>query len=393
MGPMRFLFSCLTVASMASVAAAQETPAEDVDSKRVVLFPLEAVNVSEGTAEATALLLRSALVDRGYDVAPLADVKEALGEMRRGHQEKETTPPNSSTAVADEQTDADQEVLDNAAPGASTQAEAQPAATLEPPHEAALTLDKKGAVAKRLGAFEYLDASLVALGSRYRLEVTWRRTDGTSLASKNMVAKTEDDLNTVIPRIVEALVTSKKTEETRTLDNASLAETDNLPNRFRLEKNFGPVVGMLTGFEEAGTGPVIGFNARLEVEDFLIDLIAMMGFPSVKDAGGDSTQGFLLEACVGAGGYLTHTQVAPYLIGGLGVWVGDRFGAAKTTDEDGYDYYDDEASVGGDLFGAFGIEFLRHTRIRLHLDVRYVFTFTGDGQVGHSLLPMVGLNF
>lgn len=362
-----YAIAFLAITFIAFPALSQKTPAQKATEGKLVLFPLEAVNVSEGTAEATALLLRNELVNRGYEVTAAADVKAALAEIRRAPAEKGDAAPTSISAEGETAADS--------------------------PLDAGITSDNKRAATDRLGAAQYLDASLVALGSRYQLEITWRAADGTFLTSKAMVAKTEDDLNTVIPRIVEALVTSKKVDETRTLDNASLAETDNLPNRFRLEKNFGPAVGMLVGFDEVETGPVAGFNARLEVTNLLIDLVAMFGFPSVKDEWGDSNVGFILEANVGLGGYLTHTQVSPYLLGGFGVWVGDRFGSKKV--DGGFDTneYETNSGVGGDVFGAVGVEFLRHTRIRLHADLRYVFSFTGDGDVGHSLLPMVGLNF
>lgn len=369
-----YAIAFLTMTFIAFPALSQKPAAQKGQDKKLVLFPLEAVNVSEGAAEATALLLRNELVKRGYEVTPAADVNAALAEIRKA-------PNAEQKAAAEDQADDDSS---NRAP-----ADTQLGPAADSPVDTGVTSDSKRAATKRLEAAQYLDASLVALGSRYQLDITWRAADGTFLTSKSMVAKTEDDLNTVIPRIVEALVTSKKVDETRTLDNASLAETDNLPNRFRLEKNFGPAVGMLVGFDEVETGPVVGFNARLEVTNLLIDLIAMLGFPSVKNEWGDTDVGIILEANVGLGGYLTHTQVSPYLLGGFGVWVGDRFGSKKIDDDE----YETNSGVGGDVFGAVGVEFLRHTRIRLHADLRYVLSFTGDGDVGHSLLPMVGLNF
>jgi len=49
--------------------------------------------------------------------------------------------------------------------------------------------------------------------------------------------------------------------------------------------------------------------------------------------------------------------------------------------------------IGWEVYPSVGIEFLRHSSIRLHVDFRYLFDFAGDAEWGHGLAVMAGVNF
>jgi hypothetical protein len=49
--------------------------------------------------------------------------------------------------------------------------------------------------------------------------------------------------------------------------------------------------------------------------------------------------------------------------------------------------------VGFDVYPFFGLEFLRNSSIRVHLDLRYCFDFAENAEWGHGLMALAGIDF
>jgi hypothetical protein len=229
---------------------------------------------------------------------------------------------------------------------------------------------------------------------------------GRQLASERMPARTADDIALVLPRLAQALLSDQTVDETLTLDNATRAETQVLPQRHKVEKNFGPLVGVLisTDTDVMPTMPLIGIGARFEFGDVMAEAAGGMaihgrlnhdddGDGNADDDGSiigssdrdDEQSPLHLFLNISAAYYLTHTSVAPYIGGGLGFFLGERL----HHDTDG-----DDTGAGIELFPLLGIELMRSTRIRLHLDARYSFNVdAASGDWGHGPGVLAGVNF
>jgi hypothetical protein len=323
---------------------------------KVVVFPLEGVNVHETVCRAAAYNLVAELRDHGKSVA---DYRLVELEIQK----------------------AESPLFDEAA---------------------------RRSVAEALGADGYLTGSLVALGSQMRFTVTVFDLEGEALATTHMSARGQDDLLIVTPRMAEALIGEEPPAETLTLDNATAVETQRLPQRFRSEINFGPALGLVisTG-DELPTFPTIGFDARFELRDVMAEIQAGIGFAGSEEekpadaddeatADDDDDDGrdlpMHLFANVAAAVYLSHTPVSPYLGAGAGFFVGDRFEPKCKGEGDAMTCTDRSAGV--ELFPLLGIEFMRHARVRVHFDVRYAFhVATPSSDWAHGPTIIGGVSF
>jgi hypothetical protein len=261
-----------------------------------------------------------------------------------------------------------------------------------PPPEPMLSASAMQDIARRAGADQYIQGSLTRLASQIRVTVLVKDVGGQEVNNQVMDARTEQDLANVLERIAQALVDRRSTAETLDLDNATMNETQKLPERFKLETNLGAVVG--EGFslsEDMNHFTLLAFDARFEIQDLLVELTAGLAFAAGK-SDRDSEPGLLAGITVAY--YLSHTSVAPYLGAGAGIYLGRLLGEPDKRDPGDYEEEDDgDLEMGFHASPMLGIEFLRRTRIRVHVDLRWMLAFDASGRFGHGPLPTIGINF
>jgi hypothetical protein len=375
----RCALAAAALALVAGPAAAQDgegsggRTAKSRPAEKIAVFPFEAVNVAPGVVRAASAVLESELRKRGFTVAEWElEVSEPPEPEPEPEPEPGPTEPVSAPPIHP--------------PPPPPIAPAAPVALAPPAPE--LSTVQKREIARDIGCDFYLDGSLVKLGSEIRVAVFKRDLDGAVVDSREMPAGNDDDLVTVLERIAQAFAERKTVDQTLDLDNATRAEARDLPERFRLEKNFGAIIGQAFGVGDSmHYFTILAFDARLEIGDAMVELSA--GFAPGES---ESTQ---MMIDIGAAYYLTHTRIAPYLGAGAGVFFGDRIeaGGGGEPSPSGLDGGDDEFAVGFEAFPVLGLEFLRHSSIRLHLDFRYSFSWSPDGDFGHGPVALVGINF
>jgi hypothetical protein len=387
-------FLALLVALTAGTAIAAEGGAKA--SGKIVVFPLEGVNVQPNVVEASTEVLASALRNQGFDIADWDGTTPAAEPPPPPP--PPPTPPPAPDAAAEPPPPA---VAPAAAPPAPMPVAAPTPAYPPPAVSPALTAAKKGEIARGLGCVGYVDGKLVRLGTKVRVSITKRDLDGNVVDDRQSEAKTEDDLVGVLERIAMAFAGDKTVDETLNLDNATMAETQRQAHRFRLEKNFGAVIGALVGFNDSeDTAAMIMFDGRFEIKDLLLAVNAGLGLSGDdgRDYNNDLDAHFLINVNVAY--YLAHSSVAPYLGAGLGVFFGNRLeltDKAKREAAEEADVLDSSSDgptmVGFDVYPMFGLEFLRHTSVRVHLDLRYVFDFAESSYWGHGMMALAGIDF
>ncbi|MFO8074009.1 MAG: hypothetical protein R6V85_19270 [Polyangia bacterium] len=367
---------------------------------RLVVFPFEPVNVSAATAAAASEVLAAELRSRGFRVVSW---REAAAEARSPAPRAQ--PPEPQPQVEVPQTPYDQpprpsgeeRVVSHAQPPGATAAPPRPATPARPPepNPAAApptSLKEKLELVEELDCDYLVEGTLVRLGSRMRVAVTLRDGDGLEIKSRGAEARTEDDLATALERISLALARGETVEETRNLDNATRAETEKLPQRYKLERNFGVVLGQGFGVgENLDHYTFVAFDARLEIADVMVFANAGLGL----SAGGDYNDNGSLHALVdlGAAYYLSHTPISPYIGAGVGVHFGER--VRPDCEIDSFDDEDEcrDAPMGYEVFPVFGLELLRQSSIRLHFDLRYALIWNSAGAFGHGPVIAAGINF
>jgi hypothetical protein len=324
---------------------------------KLVVFPLQGVNVQVSVARASTDVLTSALRNQGLAITDWEAPPQAPGD----------------TAAAPE-----------------------------------LTAQRKGEIARELGCNGYIDGKLVRLGTKVRVSINRRDLDGKVVDSRESEAKTEDDLVGVLERIAMAFAGDKTVDETLNLDNATMAETQRQAQRFRLEKNFGVVIGGMFGMADTmDTGVLIGFDGRLEIKQLVVILNAGLGIATpdeyddsfLNEDQSDDNVGMQVWLNLDVDGYLSHTPISPYIGAGVGMFVGGRVHMKdRDRDHDGITaepndtkYYD--SKVGFDVHPTLGVEFLRHAAIRVHVEVRYSFDFAVEGAFGHGPMVFAGIDF
>ncbi len=376
--------------------------------ERATVFTLEAINVEEGVVQATSVTIATEIESRGYTIV---DHRAALDDLVRESAKKdeppaEKAPPSAPTPEipagappvpppppAGEVAETAQEEPPATATTDSTPEDRDPDAFEEPPVQVATVSrdELHQTVADEIGCDYYFDGSLVRLGRQMKLRLAMYRVDGKNVATKTMDARTEDDLPIVIPRIVEALLKQRDVAETRNLDNATRAETQNLPQRSRLEKNFGVILGQAFGLGDMNHFTQIAFDGRFEFNDIIAEIDAGMAI-GVGDNDHDIDPQFLFDIAVGY--YLSHTSIAPYIGAGVGMFIGDRMKRVNSGSSE-TDYADNGSGsmVGWNVFPFVGLELLRQSSIRLHFDFRYLFDFAVGERFGHAPMLLGGINF
>ncbi len=257
-----------------------------------------------------------------------------------------------------------------------------------PPDESLGELGIKSDTAVRLGATHYVDGSLVGLGRTIQIRAAIHTLDGEVLATKKVQVTSQNDLPRAVTQIVDVLVEEPSdvpTEITQpaveSVPNAT-APTPNPSLKKKVqkppsEKNFGLIFGQAFGFGEMTSFSQIGFELRFELDNLFIGVTPCFGFGE----DGIGTPQFIFDTTVAY--YITRTRVAPYIGAGIGLFVGNRLGA---------DNPDDDYSLGWTLFPTIGVELLRHTFMRIHIDFRYIFNYSME-QFGHAPMALAGVNF
>ncbi len=254
----------------------------------------------------------------------------------------------------------------------------------DPPPAPKLTAELKSQITREMGCESYVDGKLVLLGSKIRVTVKVKNTEGDTLDSKQMEAQTEDDLHIIFKRIAKALALGLTIEETLDLDNATVAEAHQMANRFRLEKNMGLLIGQLFSVnDKMAHQTFIAFDGRFELNDVLIGVNVGLAFTDTAE-----TDTHLFLDILG-GYYLSHTSFAPYLALGVGIMLGN-FLSFEGSDSEGMEYF---RQIGFHAFPAFGIEFIRNSQMRAHIDIRYAIVVGQDSEIGHGPMITAGLNF
>ena len=254
----------------------------------------------------------------------------------------------------------------------------------DPPPAPKLTAELKSQITREMGCESYVDGKLVLLGSKIRVTVKVKNTEGDTLDTKQMEAQTEDDLHIIFKRIAKALALDLTIEETLDLDNATVAEAHQMANRFRLEKNMGLLIGQLFSVnDKMAHQTFIAFDGRFELNDVLIGVNVGLAFTDTTE-----TDTHLFLDILG-GYYLSHTSFSPYLALGVGIMMGN-FLSFEDSNSEGMEYF---RQIGFHAFPAFGIEFIRNSQMRAHIDIRYAIVVGQDSEIGHGPMITAGLNF
>jgi hypothetical protein len=306
----------------------------------LVVFQLDAVNVDVKVAEAVSVAVATELESRGFAIV---DYESAVLDLE--------SPPPEATVESGE--------VAKAAPILSDQ-------------------QLKQAIAKELGSTHYVDGSLVRLGRFMQVRVVMHTSDGEVVAAKRVQARSEDELPLAVERIVDSLIVKEDEINVQNKGKSTPSDEANVPKGPKLEKNFGVIFGQAFGFGDIESFSQFAFDGRFELDNVIIEISPGIGFgPEAFE-----NPQFIFDMAVSY--YLFRTQISPYLGAGLGVFAGKRFRDSVDTD--------DEFVVGWNIFSTLGIELLRHTFMRVHIDFRYIFNYSGN-RFGHAPMVLAGVNF
>jgi len=227
-----------------------------------------------------------------------------------------------------------------------------------------------------------------------------KNSDGNAVGTRQMVASNEDDLLLIFQRIPLAFVKGKSAEDTRDMDNSTYNEANKMPNTDRMRNINGFIVGggalIDTSESETKASLKLGYNGLWEVRELRFGVNAGLAFPSK----GDKKTSLFGDVFMSR--YLKHAPVSPYIGGGAGLFIGQRFGSVSIdSDEEDDDYSttasdstkNKEAKMGFGFFPMFGVEFLRNARMRLHVEARYEVLVSDVGDFGHGPMVCVGMGF
>jgi TolB-like protein len=424
----------LSAALLAGWAGAEDAEAKPTRPAlgKVVVFPFEAVNVDPGTARAFTDIFQSALRARGVTVLDWRPAHEKLlGEAAPAEPDPyaapappppppppppvpmlvQSPPPagmSSSSVVTHTTAPSPPGAAAPAAPQYAPQpyyaqpqvvyiqqpapapyyAQQQPP---PPPPEPVIGATAMRGIAREAGADQFIQGSLTRLASQIRVTALVKDIGGQEINNQVMDARTEQDLANVLERIAQALVDRRSAAETLDLDNATMHETQQLPERYKLETNMGAIVGQAFSLsDEMNHLTMLAFDARFEIKDLLVELNAGLVFSAGK-SDRETEPGLL--AGITLAYYLSHTSVAPYLGAGAGIYIGELLASEKKSEPGVYDGDSKEMNMGFHASPMLGVEFLRRTRIRVHVDLRWMLAFDASGRFGHGPMPMIGINF
>lgn len=355
---------------------------------KIVVFPLEGINVPESVASASSEVLVSALRRQGFDVldapapapAPAPAAPPPPAAVQPVVAPPAPVPPPPPPGAPPE-----------APPAAAQPVAAPPAPPAQLPPPPAPT---RGELAASAGASGYVDGKLVRLGSRIRVSINLRDASGAITDDRQTEARSDDELVIVLEKVAMAFAGNTAVDATLSLDRAR-AEERRRASKPKLQANFGAAAGVLVGLRRTEDGDaadgtaLLGFDGRLDVGRLLVGMNAGVGM-SDDDGNRDKEE---VDAHVFvnilAAYYLSGGSLAPFIGAGAGFFVGYRIGSF---DDDIDDDGGDSPPIGFDVFPTFGLEFMRHSSMRFHVDLRYAFDFTG-AHWGHGPVVLLGLDF
>ncbi|HSC88024.1 MAG TPA: hypothetical protein VLC09_12165 [Polyangiaceae bacterium] len=214
------------------------------------------------------------------------------------------------------------------------------------------------AEAARVGANEYVVLSFIGLGEQIQIRASRHSTDGKVIHSVKTTATNMADAGQVIDRIAEALHKRETFEQTRKAGNATQVESQTSEKIMGVKTAAFIPWSPNTSYQPYMT---IGFDGRIEMDSFFIEVGAGFGFPLATTYTGTDPR-YTVGGVYGEFGgsvYLTDTEVAPYLGGGVLPRIL---------------WYSDQNSVQGNMAAYLqgGLMFMRSRSTRLYLDYRFV---------------------
>lgn len=216
------------------------------------------------------------------------------------------------------------------------------------------------AEAARVGANEYVVLSFVGLGDSIQIRASRHQADGKVIHSVKTTAANMNDASGVIDRVAEALHKRESYEATRKAGNATKAETQATEKIMGIKTAAFYVWSPSSEYQPLMT---VGFDGRIEMQSFFIEVGAGFAFPlaseSLNGGGNPRYAAGGVYGEFGASAYLTETEVAPYLGGGVMpriIW------------------YSSQDSLQGNMaaYAQAGVMFMRSRSTRLYLDYRFV---------------------
>lgn len=225
--------------------------------------------------------------------------------------------------------------------------------------------------AKQLGVSEYVRTDVVAFGSRFIVHSVRYEQNGKQLFQVKLTAERIEDMPAVSDRIARSLYLRVDDEEVRTRHNVTLSEARPQARTWS-EKIVGFKTGVHLPFaKDADFAPSLSgmFDLRMESDRFFIEFGAGIMLPSdtrdydscyyEEEAGCEEPNtgrlgGLISE--IGGGYFLTDSNIAPYVGGGLMPRL--QF----ATDED------DVANVSA--YAQVGLTLPRDSSTRVYADLR-----------------------
>ncbi|MBN2527157.1 MAG: hypothetical protein JXR76_12255 [Deltaproteobacteria bacterium] len=238
----------------------------------------------------------------------------------------------------------------------------------------------KKEIAQKTKVDGWFDGKLVGLGQKITVTVYRRKANGVVAETHSETANSENDLTVVLGILVNAFAEGSDGQSKK---NSKYQQS----NTLRIYQG-----GFLGGGGIFGPGDIAyaygqaGYDCQFEIRNLRPGAYIGVNLPGEPER-------FNLFGGFTMGAFLNDKKIAPYIGGGVGIFIGLRMGDIDETDENHYDDDSTNASAseafGFEGFAFFGIEFLREKTMRMHLEVQYRGLLDLDSNLGHG----PGLNF
>jgi hypothetical protein len=213
------------------------------------------------------------------------------------------------------------------------------------------------AEAARVGANEYIVLSFIGIGDGIQVRASRHSADGKVIHSVKTTAANMNDASKVIDRVAEALYKRESYEDTRKAGNATKVESQATEKVLGVKTAASYIWSQSTQFQPVMS---VGFDGRIEMQSFFIEFGAGFMFPlATQDPNSTqlryATGGLYGE--FGASAYLTSTEIAPYLGGGV---------MPRIISFDG--------NLQGNMaaYAQAGVMFMRSHSTRIYVDYRFI---------------------
>jgi hypothetical protein len=225
------------------------------------------------------------------------------------------------------------------------------------------------AVAKQLGAFEYIELRAIQLGTRVTVAGIRYTKDGRELFRAETAAPSLDDMEMATARLARSLAWRQAIageQVTGTVVGSAGASIPALPPEV---KSYPNASGIKTGLifpmaSGRSISPMMSlqFDGRVGTRDYFIEYGAGAAVPTTTDTESNSNTiqmgGVFAE--IGGSVYLSDGSIAPYVGGGVSPRI---FGATNSVSSDG-------GGARCALFGQLGLTFTRDIRARIYAELR-----------------------